>query len=195
MVEELKSWYTYFVETGDDVKIHSELQSITYRIVCISAFHLPLRTRPLTYPSVDFIQKGVQEGGRPEWELAQEVASSPRSPSQAVASLTALGASKDLALAEETFQFARTEVRDQDIHRCLFGLQRNPLTRRFLAERVKFYFDELEKRYAGTFNFKRFIEVCAVPAVWDMIGSGVEALMERGFRADLIPELVFGGGL
>ncbi|KAM5543145.1 hypothetical protein V8D89_003019 [Ganoderma adspersum] len=134
VVEELKSWYSYFVETGDDVKIHSELQGITYRI-------------------------GVQEGGRPEWELAQEVASSPRSPSQAVASLTALGASKDLALAEETFQFARTEVRDQDIHRCLFGLQRNSLTRQFLAERVKSYFDELEKRYAGTFNFKRFIEI------------------------------------
>ena len=82
-----------------------------------------------------------------------------------MAALYALGASKDIGLAEETFQFALTGVRDQDIPRCLVGLQRNPLTRKFLAERVKEHFDELEKRFAGTFNFKRFIEVCSMNLV------------------------------
>ena len=49
MIEELKSWYTYFVETGDDVKIHSELQAITYRIVRTPVLHPAVRAHPLTH--------------------------------------------------------------------------------------------------------------------------------------------------
>ena len=175
MVEELKSWYAHLVQTGDDSKIHSELQAITYRIV--RTYPCILHAYSLTHRFVTFIRQGVQEGGRAEWKLAKEVASKPRSPSQAVTSLTALGATKVSALAEETFQYARTEVRDQDIHRCLLGLQRNPRTRRFLAERVKCFFDELEKRYAGTFNFKRFIEVRGILAIWDGMRRGEMLIM------------------
>ncbi|TBU53789.1 hypothetical protein BD310DRAFT_937381 [Dichomitus squalens] len=134
VVAELKAWYAHLLQTGNDSKIPSELQGVTFKV-------------------------GVGEGGRPEWEYAKQLASNPKNPAQGVAALYAVGASKDLGLAEETFQFALTGVRDQDIPRCLSGLQQNPLTRKFLAERVKDRFDELEKRYAGTFNFKRFIEV------------------------------------
>ncbi len=97
--------------------------------------------------------------------------------------MTALGASRDSALAEETFQFARTGVRDQDVPRCLLGLQRNPRTRRFLAERVKCYFDELEKRYAGTFNFKRFIEVRAFPRMGGGDTSANGAWVSNRYRS------------
>ena len=94
-----------------------------------------------------------------------------------------------MGLAEETFQFALTGVRDQDIPRCLVGLQRNPLTRKFLAERVKEHFDELEKRFAGTFNFKRFIEVCSKNLIL------FSQFWITGLLAGFIPGTIIGRGL
>lgn len=76
-----------------------------------------------------------------------------------MAARRALGASKDRALAEATFDYILNEARIQDVNIISRGLQRNPRTRKFLAEKVKEHFDVLVKRYEGTFNLARWIEV------------------------------------
>ena len=85
----------------------------------------------------------------------------PKNPGQGISAMVALGASRDAALAEATFEVIRHEARTQDVLNYFHGLQRNPRTRKFLAEKTKEHFVELERRYAGTFNLTRWIEVSA----------------------------------
>ena len=96
-----------------------------------------------------------------EWERVKALASQPKTPAQGMSAMTALGASPDLALADRTFTYLMAEARDQDVLFLLRGLQQNSATRRFLAEKTKEHFVELERRYAGTFNLTRWIEVSA----------------------------------
>ncbi len=60
--------------------------------------------------------------------------------------MQAMGASKDLKLAEATFQFIMTEARDQDTFYYAGGLMRNPATRRFLATKLKENFPAVSRR-------------------------------------------------
>lgn len=60
--------------------------------------------------------------------------------------MQAMGASKDLKLAEATFQFIMTEARDQDTFYYAGGLMRNPATRRFLATKFKENFPAVSRR-------------------------------------------------
>ncbi|KAI0779918.1 peptidase family M1-domain-containing protein [Fomes fomentarius] len=131
---ELKSRFDHFLKTGDDSKIPSDITEITFVI-------------------------GVQEGGRSEWDFIKSIAQHPKSPAQGVAARRALGASKDGTLAEATFDYILNEARIQDVNIISRGLQRNPRTRKFLAEKVKEHFDVLLNRYEGTFNLARWIEI------------------------------------
>ncbi|RDX48017.1 hypothetical protein OH76DRAFT_1484207 [Lentinus brumalis] len=133
VVNELKSRFAHFLETGDDSRIPTDLARITYRIA-------------------------VQEGAKREWERVKELAVQPKTPAQGMAAMLALGATQDLALAEATFQFMIGEARDQDAMFVARGLQNNPKTRKFLARRTKEEFDRLEQKYSGTFTLSRWIE-------------------------------------
>ena len=84
--------------------------------------------------------QAVREGGRPEWEAVKRVALAPKNPYQGLSAMRAMGASKDLGLAEETFQFILNEARDQDTSYYAGGLQRNYLTRKFVAQKFKEHF-------------------------------------------------------
>ncbi|OJT04088.1 Aminopeptidase 2, mitochondrial [Trametes pubescens] len=130
---ELKSRFDHFLKTGDDSKIPSDLTSVTFRTA-------------------------VQEGGQQEWEAVKRIAIKAKSPSQGLSAMQAMGASKDLKLAEATFQFIMTEARDQDTFYYAGGLMRNPATRRFLATKFKENFPAFEKRYAGNFGLIRWTE-------------------------------------
>ncbi|KAI0674766.1 hypothetical protein C8Q78DRAFT_498501 [Trametes maxima] len=134
VIEEFKSRFAHFVQTGDDSKIPSSLTSIAYRI-------------------------GVQEGGAAEWEFVKGLAVSHKTPAQGLAAMIAMGYSRDLTHAAATFRYVLEEAREQDVLYYLRGLQRNVVTRRFLAETVFEHFDEVEKRYAGTFVFNNWLDV------------------------------------
>ncbi|KAI0743398.1 peptidase family M1-domain-containing protein [Daedaleopsis nitida] len=133
VIEQLKSRFDHFLQTGDVSKIPSHLSNIAFRI-------------------------GVQEGGKPEWELVKSVAAQPKHPGQGLSAMLALGASRDRALAEATFAFILDGARNQDVLYYARGLQRNSETRRLLAEKTKAHFPALEKRFAGTFNMTRWIQ-------------------------------------
>ncbi|RPD63715.1 hypothetical protein L227DRAFT_496652 [Lentinus tigrinus ALCF2SS1-6] len=132
-IEELKSRFAHFLETGDESKIPTDIARVTYRIA-------------------------VQEGGKREWERVKALAVQPKTPAQGMAAMLALGATQDLTLAEATFQFMAGEARDQDVLFIARGLQNNFKTRKFLARRTKEEFDRLEKKYSGTFSMVRWIE-------------------------------------
>ncbi|KAL1947448.1 hypothetical protein VTO73DRAFT_14409 [Trametes versicolor] len=133
VLSELKSRFDHFLKTGDDSKIPSDLTSVTFRTA-------------------------VQEGGKEEWEAVKRIAIKAKSPSQGLSAMQAMGASKDLSLAEATFEFIMTEARDQDTFYYAGGLMRNPATRRFLAIKFKENFPAFEKRYAGNFGLIRWTE-------------------------------------
>lgn len=69
------------------------------------------------------------------------IASKAKNPRQGLAAMRAMGASKDMAIAEETFKFILNEARDQDTLYYAYGLRANPLTRRFVADKFKEHFD------------------------------------------------------
>ncbi|KAI0713398.1 peptidase family M1-domain-containing protein [Earliella scabrosa] len=135
VVDELKSRFDHFLKTGDDSKIPSDLTAVTFRIA-------------------------VEEGGRPEWEAVKRMAAKPKNPFQGLSAMRAMGANKDLGLAEETFTFILNEARDQDTFYYARGLHMNFATRRFLVEKFKEHFATFEKRYAGNFGLIRWTEIC-----------------------------------
>ncbi|KAI0831781.1 leucyl aminopeptidase [Trametes gibbosa] len=126
VLEELKGRFDHFLKTGDESKIPGNLTTITFRIA-------------------------AQEGGQQEWEAIKRIAVKAKTPSQGLSAMRAMGASKDLNLAEDTFKFIMTNARDQDTFYYAGGLMRNPVTRRFLANKFKENFAAFDKRYAGNF--------------------------------------------
>ncbi|KAI9056855.1 leucyl aminopeptidase [Trametes sanguinea] len=131
---ELKARFDKFLKSGDDSTIPSDLTNITFRIA-------------------------VQEGGQAEWEAVKSIAAKAKNPAQGLAAMRAMGASKDLNLAENTFSFIMNEARDQDTFYYAGGLMRNPVTRRFLANKFKENFAAFQKRYAGNFGLIRWTEI------------------------------------
>ncbi|KAI0373350.1 leucyl aminopeptidase [Pilatotrama ljubarskyi] len=134
VIGELQKRFDHFLKTGDDSQIPGDLINITFRI-------------------------GVQEGGQPEWEAVKRIAAKAKTPSQGLAAMRSMGASKDLNIAEDTFKFIMTEARDQDTFYYAGGLMRNFVTRRFLANKFKENFAAFEKRYAGNFGLIRWTEI------------------------------------
>lgn len=103
----------------------------------------------------------MQEGGTEEWEAVKRIAIKAKSPSQGLSAMQAMGASKDLSLAEATFQFIMTEARDQDTFYYAGGLMRNPATRRFLATKFKENFPAVSRRVIVPVMQKTYIGVCS----------------------------------
>ncbi|KAI9068366.1 hypothetical protein FKP32DRAFT_1587764 [Trametes sanguinea] len=132
-VGEMTARFAHFLDTGDGSEIPSELAGMIYHIA-------------------------VQEGGKREWDFLKNVASNASSPSQSLAAMSAMGATRNRQLAEATFQYATTEARDQNVVYFFRAMQRNLTTRRWLASKVLESFDMLEKRYTGTFTFNRLID-------------------------------------
>ena len=90
--------------------------------------------------------QGVREGGQAEWEAVKAIASKPKTPRHGLGAMRAMGASRDMGIAEQTFQYILHEARDQDTFYYAAGLRDNLLTRRFVADKFKEHFDAVSNR-------------------------------------------------
>lgn len=79
----------------------------------------------------------MRYGGRAEWEAVKGIVENPKNPMSGVHAMRTLGATTDMDLARETFDYLMTKARDQDLFYYFAGLQRNHKTRRFLASAFK----------------------------------------------------------
>ncbi|KAH9923974.1 ERAP1-like C-terminal domain-containing protein [Epithele typhae] len=137
VVGELKSMFEKFI-AGDDSALPGDLLPIAFQI-------------------------GVKEGGQAEWAAVKAIANAPKSPSQGLAAMRSMGASKNLAIAAETFRFILDGARDQDSFYYASGLSRNFTTRRWVVEKFKENYDELYRRNSGTFGHIRWIQILFGP--------------------------------
>ncbi|KAG8687839.1 Aminopeptidase 2 mitochondrial, partial [Ceratobasidium sp. 395] len=109
VLEELRSRFAHFQETGDDSKIPADLQRVTYRIA-------------------------VQHGGEKEYEAIKKIAENPPTPSAKIAAMLAMTMAQEKSLTEKTLQYMLTDVKDQDMMYYFAGLSSNRASRRRIAE-------------------------------------------------------------
>ncbi|KAJ3551896.1 hypothetical protein NM688_g4446 [Phlebia brevispora] len=134
VVKKLCSWFKQAAETGDDSHIPPDLIRITFFIA-------------------------IHHGGRAEFDHVRETISSAKNPSIRISAIHAMGAPKDLTLAEETWDYILNKSRDQDIFYHFGGLAVNHKTRHFLLEHLKQSYEQLYERLAGNFGFQRLINI------------------------------------
>ncbi|KAJ7219096.1 leucyl aminopeptidase [Mycena pura] len=126
VIDELKSRFTHFMETGDDSKIPADLQS------CI-------------------FTTAVRYGGPAEYNAVVGIQEKPKTPTAHIAAMYAMGRTEDPALLDQTFSYILTKSRDQDVVYFFRGLQSNPHARRKFAEFFKDNYD-----YASVTFFQKF---------------------------------------
>ncbi|KAJ7046577.1 leucyl aminopeptidase [Mycena alexandri] len=131
VIDEMRSRFAHYMETGDDSKIPADLQSTIF----ISA---------------------VKYGGPAEYEAVIKIQEKPKTPT---ARLYAMGSTQDPALLEKTFDYILTKSRDQDIVYFFRGLQTNNLAKKKLAVFFKDNYTTLMKRFEGNFTIKYLVSV------------------------------------
>ncbi|PFH52379.1 hypothetical protein AMATHDRAFT_140150 [Amanita thiersii Skay4041] len=119
VVDELRSRFTHYLETGDDSKIPADLQRITFRTA-------------------------VKHGGMAEYEAVQKIHDKPKTPTARMAAILAMSATDNPQLIQSTFKFIMEKSRDQDVVYFFRGLEANFKARRALA---RFFMDEYENLY------------------------------------------------
>jgi len=127
VIKELKSRFQHFKETGDDSKIPADLQRTIYSVA-------------------------VKYGGREEYNKIVEVHDKPKTPSEKISAIRAMGATEDSALLDETTKFITNKSRDQDIIYFFGGLEGNFTARRKLTKYLQDEYDVLVKRFEGNFT-------------------------------------------
>jgi len=133
VIKELTLLFSKFAETGDDSVIPADLVRITYPIA-------------------------VKHGGRAEYDAVKAITVKPKTPSIGISAILALCSSKDLALAQETWDHVMTKVRDTDLIYYFIGLRKNPATRRFLTGKFRENYDVLMKRLEGNFGLQYLVQ-------------------------------------
>ncbi|KAJ7172678.1 leucyl aminopeptidase [Mycena filopes] len=112
VIDEMRSRFTHYLETGDDSKIPADLQSTIF----IAA---------------------VKYGGPAEYEAIIKIQEKPPTPTARLYEIYAMGSTQDPVLLEKTFGYILTKSRDQDIMYFFRGLQGNNLAKKKLAEFFK----------------------------------------------------------
>ncbi|KAJ3554813.1 hypothetical protein NM688_g2912 [Phlebia brevispora] len=137
VVKKLCSWFKQAAETGDDSHIPPDLIRITFFIASIAVHH----------------------GGRAEFDHVRKTISTAKNPSIKISAMRAMGAPKDLSLAEETWNYILNKSRDQDIFYYFGGLAANHKTRHFLLEHFKKSYEQLYERLADNFGIQHLINI------------------------------------
>jgi len=132
VIDELKSRFTHFMETGDDSKIPADLQG------CI-------------------FTTAVQYGGPAEYNAVVGIQEKPKTPTARIAAMYAMGRTEDPVLLDQTFSYILTKSRDQDVIYFFRGLQSNLYARRKLAEFFKDNYDYFMKRFEGNFTLQSLV--------------------------------------
>lgn len=114
----------------------------------------------------------MKHGGRAEFDAVKGIIAKPATPQMGIAAMRAMGATDDAALREETWEYIMTKSRDQDLFYFFVGLQENPKSRHFLAEKFKENYDDVR------FPFSSFCLVIGRTLVDD--GLCVPALQALG---------------
>ncbi|KIM28783.1 hypothetical protein M408DRAFT_8575 [Serendipita vermifera MAFF 305830] len=134
VLQELCSRFKLFVDNVDHSKILPDFQRSAY-------------------------VNAVSRGGRAEWEAVKKVYKNPPTPSAKTHAMMAMTATTDPALIDETFKSLMTDVKSQDMTYFFSGLNGNRLTRRRLFAFLKENFDEIYKRFEGTFGLGSIIKI------------------------------------
>ncbi|KAG9085108.1 Aminopeptidase 2 mitochondrial [Ceratobasidium sp. UAMH 11750] len=133
VLDELRSRFAHFNETGDDSKIPADLQRITYRIA-------------------------VQHGGEKEYEAIKKIAENPPTPSAKIAAMLAMTQAQEKSLTEKTLGYMLTDVKDQDMMYYFAGLSSNRASRRRIAEFLQENYEKLFKRFEGNFSLSYLVK-------------------------------------
>jgi len=133
VVEELKSRFAHFQETGDDSNIPTDLQQVTYATA-------------------------VKYGGRKEYDTVKQLWRKPPTPSTKISALQGLTSSIDLNIMQDTLKFLLEEVPLQDWMYIFSGLGTNRATRRGVTVFFKENYAEILKRFEGNFSLSYIIK-------------------------------------
>ncbi|KAF8162999.1 leucyl aminopeptidase [Crassisporium funariophilum] len=126
VIKELQSRYKGYM-AGDESKIPADLQ----RVIFVTA---------------------VRHGGREEYEAMIMVHDKPKSPSEKISAIAAMGATQDVKLMEHMLDFMTNKTKDQDMFYFFGGLGGNFKGRRLLTKYFKEQYDVLYKRFEGNFS-------------------------------------------
>ncbi|KAF9504838.1 hypothetical protein BS47DRAFT_1438322 [Hydnum rufescens UP504] len=133
VIEELKSRFAHFQETGDDSKIPTDLQQVTYATA-------------------------VKYGGRKEYDTVKQLWRKPPTPSTKISALQGLTSSLDLNIMQDTLKLVLEEVPLQDWMYIFMGLGANRTTRRGVTVFFKENYAEILKRFEGNFSLSYIIK-------------------------------------
>ncbi|KAK1218706.1 Aminopeptidase 2 mitochondrial [Marasmius sp. AFHP31] len=133
VIEELKSRFKHYVDTGDDSRIPPDLQKATFTA-------------------------GVKYGGRKEFDFTKKIFEKPKTPSARAAAIAALTSTEDEKLLAEVMEIARTGARDQDVMIFFRGWSQNPKARRPGNAFFRKYYDEFYKRFSETYTLKYLVQ-------------------------------------
>ncbi|MBW0464711.1 hypothetical protein O181_004426 [Austropuccinia psidii MF-1] len=101
----------------------------------------------------------VKQGGVKEYENVLKVYRKPNNPSDKIAAMCALCATKDPSLLKRTFDFILGgEVKEQDFMYFFASLSKNRASRRDMWKFVELNLAELLKRFKGNFSIGRLIQ-------------------------------------
>jgi len=127
VVNELRSRFKDFKQTGNDTKIPADLQRVTYATA-------------------------VKHGGKEEYDAVMKAHEKPKTPSEKISAILAMGATQDPQLAQKTLNYITTGAKDQDIFYYFTGLGLNFKARRPLTKFFQDEYDVLYKRFEGNFS-------------------------------------------
>ncbi|CAH7667912.1 hypothetical protein BY996DRAFT_4583678 [Phakopsora pachyrhizi] len=124
--------------------------------------------------------QAVKHGGEDEYEAVLSVYRKPSNPSDKIAAMCALCATREEALLKRTFDFILSgEVKEQDFMYFFSSLARNKHSRRDMWKFVETNFEELMKRFKGNFSIGRLIQYS-----FDQLTGEEDRLAVQKFFAD-----------
>ncbi|KDR73439.1 hypothetical protein GALMADRAFT_72189 [Galerina marginata CBS 339.88] len=132
VIKELRRRFKIYQETGDDSVIPADLE----RAIFTAA---------------------GRDGGREVYDAMVRIYEKPKTPSQKISAIKAMGVTQDGALLKETFNIVRTQARDPDILYFFNSLRLNNKARRLLTRHLQDEYETLYKRFEGNFQLNSLI--------------------------------------
>ncbi|KZV81200.1 hypothetical protein EXIGLDRAFT_779983 [Exidia glandulosa HHB12029] len=134
VIEHLQGLWRKYLETNDESSIPADL----VRTTLISA---------------------VRDGGDEDYKAAKDIYLKPVvTPTFRLAAISALCSTRNEALAQQTFDFLRNQVSNQDWHYFYGVLASNPVTRRLLTAFTKKHYEEIRSKFEGTALWSNLIK-------------------------------------
>ncbi|KAJ8084691.1 Aminopeptidase 2 mitochondrial [Marasmius tenuissimus] len=133
VIEELKSRFQSYMDTGNDSGIPPELHKATY-------------------------SAAIKHGGTVEFNFTKKIYETSKSPTSKSAAIAALALVRNETLLAEVMEFARTGTRDQDVFLFFRGWRQNFEARLPAIAFFKEHYDEFYRRFADSYTFQSLVE-------------------------------------